>query len=240
MNTGGFPVDLILFGMIAVFLILRLRSILGRRTGFERPPQQFQAPPGGPQAGGARPAGPIIDGHAESAAPAGGQVGGHAGVQAGRHGLPDPASPSGQALAQMRAIDAGFDPAAFLGRAEQAFRMIVGAFAAGNRTALHPLVSDDVYRAFEQAIAAREAAGHQQTTEIRAVPTVAIEAAELRGHTAQVTLRFVSDQVSLTRDAAGHPVAGTDAVTELTDVWTFERDLTSGDPTWRLVSVRGG
>lgn len=230
MNTGGFPVDLILFGMIAAFLILRLRSILGRRTGFERPPQ-FQAPPGGPQGGANRAGapGPVIEGHAEPGHPAGPP-----------RGVPDPASPLGQTLARMQAIDHGFDPASFLPRAEQAFRMIVGAFGAGNRTALQPLVSDDVYRAFEQAIAARESAGHQQTTEIRALPTVAIEGAELRGQTAQLTIRFVSDQVSLTRDPAGHPVAGTDAVTELTDVWTFERDLSSGDPTWRLVSVRGG
>ena len=227
MNTGGFPVDLILFGMIAAFLILRLRSILGRRTGFERPPQ-FQAPPGTPPAGAGRPGGPapVIDGHAEPASPP--------------RGMPDPASPIGQTLGRMQAIDRSFDPAGFLGRAEQAFRMIVAAFATGNRTALQPLVGEDVYHAFDQAIAAREAAGHQQTTEIRAVPQVTIEGADLRGTTAQMTLRFVSDQVSLTRDAAGQPVAGTDAVTELTDMWTFERDLAGADPTWRLVSVRGG
>jgi predicted lipid-binding transport protein (Tim44 family) len=230
MNTGGFPVDLILFGMIAAFLILRLRSILGRRTGFERPPQ-FQAPPGGPQGGATRsgPAGPVIEGQVEPGHPAGPP-----------RSVPDPAGPLGQTLGRMQAIDHGFDPASFLPRAEQAFRMIVAAFAAGNRSALQPLVSPDVYQAFEQAIAARESAGHQQSTEIRAVPTVAIEGAELRGTTAQITLRFVSDQVTLTRDAAGHPVAGTDAVTELTDVWTFERDLSGADPAWRLVSVRGG
>ena len=227
MHTGGFPVDLILFGMIAAFLILRLRSILGRRTGFERPPQ-FQAPPGAPPAG-APAAGPVIEGHAEPGAPAGPP-----------RGVPDPATPLGQTLARMQAIDHGFDPGQFLPRAEQAFRMIVAAFAAGNRTGLQPLVAPDVYHAFDQAITAREAAGHQQSTEIRAVPTVAIEAAELRTSTAQITLRFVSDQVTLTKDAAGQPVAGADSVTELTDVWTFERDLAAADPTWRLVSVRGG
>lgn len=230
MSTGGFPIDLILFGMIAAFLILRLRSILGRRTGFERP-TQFQAPPGAPPAGPARPGGPapVIEGHAEPAYPAG----------PARSG-PDPASPLGQTLARMQALDRSFDPVAFLGRAEQAFRMIVAAFATGNRSALPPLVAPDVYSAFEHAITAREAAGHTQTTEIRAVPQVAIEAADLRGSTAQITLRLVSDQVTITRDAAGQPVAGTDAVTELTDVWTFERDLTGSDPTWRLVAVRGG
>ena len=61
---------------------------------------------------------------------------------------------------------------------------------------------------------------------------------ELRGSVADVTVRFVSDQVSLTRDKHGQPVAGTDAVTEITDLWTFERDLATHDPTWRLVAAR--
>lgn len=230
MSSGGFPIDLVLFGMIAAFLILRLRSILGKRTGFERP-TQFQAPPGTPPAGPVGPGGPapVIEGHAEPAYPAG----------PARTG-PDPASPLGQTLARMQAVDRSFDPTAFLGRAEQAFRMIVAAFATGNRSALQPLVSDDVYHAFEHAITAREAAGHTQTTDIRAVPQVAIEAADLRGSTAQITLRIVSDQVTITRDTAGQPVTGADAVTELTDVWTFERNLAGSDPTWRLVAVRGG
>ncbi len=225
MHTGGFPIDLILFGMIAAFLILRLRSILGRRTGFERPPQ-FQAQPGTPPPVAAGPGAVVIDAHAEPAGPVA--------------GLPSPASPAGVALARIQAADRNFDPARFLGQAEQAFRMIVGAFATGNRGALQPLVSPDVFHAFDQAIGARDAAGHRQTTEIRAVPTVAIEAAELAGTTARVTLRIVSDQVTITHDAAGAPVAGADAVTELTDIWAFERDVSGTDPTWRLVSVHGG
>src|SRR4051794_18501588 len=135
--SSGFPIDLILFGMIAAFLVLRLRSILGKRTGFERPAQPYQ-PPAGPAA-----AGPVIDGQAE-AQPAANRV------------VPDPASPIGQTLVQMRTIDRSFDPAAFLDGAEKAFRMIVAAFAAGDRATLRGLLSDDTYRAFEQAIAGRE------------------------------------------------------------------------------------
>jgi predicted lipid-binding transport protein (Tim44 family) len=70
------------------------------------------------------------------------------------------------------------------------------------------------------------------------VPGASIEAAELNGAVAHITVKFVSDQISLTRDAAGNPVAGTDAVTEITDLWTFERDLSAHDPTWRLVAAR--
>ena len=65
-----------------------------------------------------------------------------------------------------------------------------------------------------------------------------IDNADLRGTTASITVRFVSDQTSLTKNKDDHPVAGADAVTEITDVWTFERDLSARDPTWRLISAR--
>jgi len=216
--SGGFPVDLILFGMIAAFLVLRLRSILGRRTGFERPAQPYQPPPG-PAAG------PVIEGHAE-AAPATPRT------------VPDPASAVGQTLARMHSIDRNFDPSAFLDGAEKAFRMIVAAFATGDRNTLRNLLSEETYHAFDQAIAGREAAGQTQKSVIHAIHSATIENAELRGSLASITVRFVSDQTSLTSDKNGNPAIGTDAVTEITDIWTFERDLATRDPVWRLVSAR--
>ena len=218
--SSGFPIDLILFGMIAAFLVLRLRSILGRRTGFERQAPPYQ-PPVGPTV-----TGPVIDGRAEVPP-----------TTAARP-LPDPASPTGQTLTRMHSIDHTFDPTAFLDGAEKAFRIIVAAFASGDRATLRGLLSDDTFRAFEQAIAAREAAGQTQVSAIHAMHSATIENAELRGTVASVTVRFVSDQTSLTQDKDGHPVTGTDAVTEITDVWTFERDLATRDPVWRLVSAR--
>lgn len=219
--TGGFPIDLVLFGMIAAFLVLRLRSILGRRTGFERQP--LQPPAAGP---GVAP-GPVIEGKAEptQAAPP-------------PRAVPDPASVLGQTLARMQTIDRNFDAARFLDGAEKAFRMIVAAFAHGDRNTLRPLLSDETWRGFDQAIAAREATGQQQVSEIRGMETVAIEDASLRGTVADVTVRFVSDQISLTRDTQGRILMGTDAVTEITDLWTFERDLATQDPTWRLIAAR--
>jgi predicted lipid-binding transport protein (Tim44 family) len=222
MGAGsGFPIDLILFGMIAAFLVLRLRSILGRRTGFER-----QAPPPYQPPAGQSGAGPVIDGRADSPA------------ATATRALPDPASPTGQTLAGMRSIDHTFDPTVFLDGAEKAFRIIVAAFASGDRTTLRNLLSDDTYRAFDQAIAAREAADQKQVSAIHAIHSATIESAELRGTVASITVRFVSDQISLTQDKDGHPVTGTDAVTEITDVWAFERDLATRDPAWRLVSAR--
>jgi predicted lipid-binding transport protein (Tim44 family) len=229
MDLGtGFPIDLILFGMIAAFLVLRLRSVLGRRTGFERPPPRAQ--PLRPPAPAARP-GPVIEGRAEPVAAAAAPV---------ERPVPDPASPVGQALARIQAMDRQFDPSRFLTGAETAFRMIVGAFAAGDRGQLRRLVADEVYRAFDQAIAAREKSGQTQVSEIRTVHTAAIEDAELSGSAAKLTVRFVSDQTSFVKDQSGNLVSGTEALTELVDIWTFERDLTAADPGWRLTAVRGG
>lgn len=223
--SGGFPVDLILFAMVAAFLVLRLRSVLGRRTGFERPP----APE--PRTTGFDPRGRTLDGTAEDVRPAAAKSG-------TRHVLPDPRTPPGQALGRIAAADRSFDPDAFLNGAEGAFRMVVTAFAAGDRQTLRGLLSDDTYAGFEQAITAREQAGETQRTELRAVHEMAIEEADLRGSTADVTVRFVTDQVNMTTARNGEVTAGSDAVTELTDIWTFQRDLTSSDPTWRLVATR--
>ncbi|MGA9011617.1 MAG: Tim44/TimA family putative adaptor protein [Acetobacteraceae bacterium] len=218
MGASSFPIDLILFGMIAAFLVLRLRSILGRRTGFERP-----GPPPQPLAGQA--AGPVIEGQAEPA------------TATSPRALPEPTSAIGQALGRMQSVDHSFEPAAFLDGAEKAFRIIVTAFAAGDRTTLQGLLSADTWRAFEQAITLREAGGQTQVSTIHAVHSATIENAELRGQVASITVRFVSDQTSITRDKDGNPVTGTDAVTEITDLWTFERNLSTRDPVWRLVSA---
>jgi len=218
-TTGGFPIDLVLFGMIAAFLVLRLRSILGKRTGYERPPQAYQPPPGAAR-------GPVVEGKAEEVPARTSQI------------LPDPNSPAGQALLAMQQVDRSFTPDGFLNGARQAFGMIVAAFAGGDRGTLRNLLSDDTYAAFDSAISGREQAGHAQRTEIKSVDTMAIEAASLNGSVANITVRFVSDQVNLTVDANQNPVSGTDAVTEITDLWSFERDLSKPDPVWRLISAR--
>jgi predicted lipid-binding transport protein (Tim44 family) len=218
---GGFPIDLILFAMVAAFLVLRLRSVLGKRTGYERPPQ----PQGVPQGPAAR-----AEGVVEEIVPA--NRGG------ARRVVPDSRGPVGQALSRIGGADRSFDPSGFLDGAEGAFRMIVTAFAQGDRQTLRALLSDDTYAGFEQAITAREQAGESQRTEIRSMHEMAIEAADLRGNTADVTVRFVSDQVNMTTGRGGEILAGSDAITEVTDIWTFQRDVTSSDPAWRLVGTR--
>lgn len=208
---GSFPFDLILFGMVAAFLVLRLRSVLGKRQGFERPPADARAgplPAGREAPRAASAAGPALTGVTE------------------------------QAVGRIRAVDPSFEPAGFLTGAQAAFQMIVQAFAAGDRQTLRGLLSDETYAGFEQAVSARENAGETQRTEVRAVNGVAIESADLRASTADVTVRFVTDQVNLTLARNGEVVTGSDAITELTDLWTFQRDLADKDPTWRLVATR--
>ena len=221
--SGGFPVDLILFAMVAAFLVLRLRGVLGRRQGFERPPQERPVP-GQPRSVPveAEPM-PVPD-----ALPVGGP----------RLTVPDPRSPVGQALARISAADPAFNPNTFLAGAEGAFRMIVNGFAAGDRATLRELLAEDTYAGFEQAIQTRETAGERQRTEIRAVHDMVIEAADLRGTVADVTVRIISDQVNLTTGADGEVVSGAEAVTELNDIWTFQRDLRSSDPSWKLVGTQ--
>jgi predicted lipid-binding transport protein (Tim44 family) len=215
--SGAFPVDLILFAMIAAFLVLRLRSVLGRRQGFERPPQEQRA-----QADALRPV-PRAVPDAAPVAPA--------------RGVPDARTPAGQGLARIRQRDPSFDPSAFLGGAEGAFRMIVEAFANGDRDTLRNLLSTETYGGFEHAISAREAAGESQRTEIRTIQDMAIEAADLRGTLAEVTVRIVSDQINITTGPDGQVTAGHDGVTEIVDLWTFQRDLQTQDPTWKLVGT---
>jgi len=218
---GGFTIDLILFGMIAAFLVLRLKSILGKRTGFERPPQSARPiePP------------PMFDPMRKVAPPA-------QPAPVSQRAVPEPVSALGQTLTQMAAIDRSFSPAGFLDGAEKAFQIIVHGFAAGDRGALRPLLGEETRKAFDLAITEREKAGHIQITEVRSIHGITIETAELTGTVASIAVRIVSDQVNMTQTQSGQVLAGTDAVTEITDLWTFERDLAQPSPIWHLVAAR--
>lgn len=226
--AGNFPVDLVLLGLFAAFLILRLRSILGKRTGLERP--ATPPPPG------IRSAGPIVETRAEPLPPT------------TERRLPDPSGPVGVTLARIRERERSFDPAAFLVQAEASFRRIVQAFAEGDRTTLRASLTADAYNAFETAIVTREAAGEIQRAEIRAITQMQITDATLSQANgiwqAALEVRIVSDQVSVLMARNGLPITGADAVMELADLWTFERWIggpksnEAGAPSWRLAAAR--
>ncbi len=225
MDQGVQFLDIILFALIAIFLGLRLRSMLGRRTGQERRRDPFAArkteeasegkviplPDRGAQAAGAE---------ATEASPGGAD----ADVQAGFEGI--------------AAADRGFSPAAFLAGARAAFEIVVNAFGAGDAGALRPLLSDEVFDNFNRAIQARAKAGHTRQTTLVGIASASVVEAELRDRSARLTVKFVSDQINATLDGAGNAVEGDSAkVATVTDLWTFERSLRSRDPNWTLVAT---
>ncbi len=139
------------------------------------------------------------------------------------------------------AADPSFDAKHFITGARAAYEMIVTAFAEGDRRQLRTLLSREVYDGFDAAITERE--GRSETAETRfvSIDGSTITGAELRARTAQITIRFVSKLVSATRDRSGNVIEGNaEKVTDVTDVWTFARDVSSRDPNWKVVATEAG
>lgn len=226
----------IIFLALAVFIFLRLRSVLGQRTGGERPPYDRAAPNVVQRTQdnnnvvpipGAVIDQPTLAPAAEVAPPSDRWK-----------GVAEAGTPLAQGLDGIFAQDSSFDPRHFLSGARSAYEMIVLAFANGDRRALKDLLSTEVYESFEAAIKDREK--HEQKTETRFVSIDKAELvnAEARDRSAQLTVRFVSQMISVTRDKAGTIVDGNpDKVADITDVWTFARDTSSRDPNWKLVGT---
>jgi predicted lipid-binding transport protein (Tim44 family) len=224
----------IIFLALAVFIFLRLRSVLGQRTGSERPPYDRAAPNvvQRTQDNNAVPIpGTVID--QAPLAPS-------ADVAAADRwkGVAEPGTPLAAGLDAIAAQDSSFDPRHFISGARGAYEMIVLAFANGDRRALKDLLSSEVYESFEAVIKDREK--HEQKTETRfvSIDKAELVGAEARDRAAQLTVRFVSQMISVTRDRTGAIVDGNpDKVADITDVWTFARDTSSRDPNWKLVGT---
>jgi predicted lipid-binding transport protein (Tim44 family) len=219
----------IIFLVLAVFIFFRLRSVLGTRTGNERPPsdpysRREAAPPQPasnenvltlPPRGETRP--PAVAPHGD--APAG-------------------AAPAPGGIDAIAAADPSFDRDQFLAGARAAYEMITSAFAAGDRATLQPLLSHDVFDAFSQVIAERQSNGHKADTTLVSIDETSIGDAELRGSTAQVTVRFVAKMANAVHDADGKLIEGSpDKIVEVTDLWTFARQVDARDPNWTLVAT---
>jgi predicted lipid-binding transport protein (Tim44 family) len=228
-------IEIVFLGIVAAFIAFRLYTVLGRRTGSERTPfdpiqrerieaRRPQQPPAAddkvvqlPPRPQAVPRAPVVDA-IESKLPAG--------------------SALAAGIAEIRQIDRNFSADGFLSGAKAAHELIAKAFADGDRRTLKPLLSDDVYRGFDDAIAAREKAGAKMEYSFVGLKQATLEEVSLRGRLAEITVKFVSELISATRDAAGAVIDGAaGAVREVTDVWTFARDTRSGDPNWKLVAT---
>ena len=222
---GSFPfLEIVLFAMVAAFLILRLRSVLGRRTGNER--RRIDPISARTAAEEAREKVVALPERArplprEEAGPAASSI---------------EAAPG---IAEIRSVDPSFDPDQFVAGARMAFEMIVEAFAKGDSTSLRPLLADDVFAQFDGAIRAREEARQTLTTTLVGIRSAEITEAALDGRTAVVTVKFASEQINVTRDSEGRVVDGDpNAVATVTDIWTFARNTRSRDPNWALVATR--
>jgi predicted lipid-binding transport protein (Tim44 family) len=236
---NGFPdVFTVAFLVVAVVIFIRLRSVLGKRTGSERPPVDpfTRRGPAGRAASDddkvislpRRPAerdevaapvdAPAVEERIRTIAPAG--------------------SVLAQGLAAIAAADKTFDPDGFLRGARGAYEMIVTAFASGDRKPLKQLLSREVYEGFVSAIGQRET--RQESIEFKfvGIDKAEITDASQKGGTAQITVRFLSKLISATRDKDGAVIDGDPVkVGDVTDIWTFARDVSSRDPNWKLVAT---
>ncbi len=234
-----FDLYTIIFLALAVFIFLRLRSVLGQRTGRERPPYDpYSARDAVRGSAGDKvvtlPPRTIEQQPVKPPEPPGEAADRWKGI-----------APAGSAIAAgldaIVAADKSFDPRHFLAGARAAYEMIVVAFAQGDRRTLREWLSKDVYDSFDGVIRERESRGETAETRFVSIDTTEIAAVELRGRTAQLTARFVSQLVSVTRDKSGNVIDGNaEKVTDVTDAWTFARDVTSRDPNWKLVATEAG
>jgi predicted lipid-binding transport protein (Tim44 family) len=211
-------IEIVLLAMVALFVGLRLYSVLGRRTGAEQQPILRPAESGAP-------AEPV------AVAPE------MAGERPEASGLAFEERAAGGIRAIVTA-DQSFDVARFVEGAQGAYRMVLEAFWRGDREELRGLTGPDVFASFEAAIAEREAAGHRLDNRLVQIERAMIDDARLVGRTAEIDVRFDADIAAVTRDADGNVIAGTlsDAV-PTHDVWTFRRAVGSADPNWLLVET---
>ena len=228
----------IIFLTLAVVIFLKLRSVLGQRTGRERPPYDPYS---------ARDAVRGATNDNVVALPGrGGPESAQKPVEAAEpserwKGIAEVGSSVARGLDAIAREDTPFDAKHFVAGARAAYEMIVLAYAEGDRRSLKNLLSREVYDGFENAIRERESRGEVAETRFVSIDKSDVTGAELRGRTAQITVRFVSQLISVTRDRSGAPIEGSpDKVTDVTDVWTFARDLSARDPNWKLVATEAG
>ena len=212
--------QLLVLAGIAIFLILRLRGVLGTREGFEKPPipresasasakrQGFEVIDGGPD--------PDIMDHAEEG------------------------SATATALTDMKRIDSSFNVTEFLGGARGAYEMILMAFETGDLASVKPFLSDEVYDALSDVVADREAKGLTIEATFVGISDLSLKEAEFDNRTneAELTVRFTGELTYQVRDNGGDVIEGNaNEIKRQKDVWTFARVMGTDDPNWRLVAT---
>ncbi|MEL6707747.1 MAG: Tim44/TimA family putative adaptor protein [Pseudomonadota bacterium] len=209
--------EIVILAMIAVFLGLRLYSVLGRRAEHEEEsvPQRFESPDNAAANAPAQNNSPAV--------------------------IPRPSQLEGvmpaveRGVREIASADNQFDITAFVDGARGAYAMVLEAFWEGDRDTLRELCDDDVYEGFIDAIDAREEAGEALENSLIRVEETRIHSASLDGKMARIAVLFVADIAAVTRDKDGNVIAGSlDDAIESRDVWTFSRNTAAKDPNWIL------
>ena len=238
--SEAFDIYTLLFLVLAVVIFIRLRNVLGRRTGNERPPYDPYTTPDAKRAGApdanepvvALPRGRSARAPVEASGPSMEDIE----TRLGRYATKD--SPLGQSLTSLMRADPGFDPAAFLDGAKMAYEAIVMAFAEGDEATLEQLLGTDVFEGFQRAIRERDTRCEKVLSSLVGIDKADIIETEIKNRTAYVTVKFVSELISVTRDADGEVIEGDPKkVREVTDIWTFAREVASKNPNWKLVAT---
>jgi predicted lipid-binding transport protein (Tim44 family) len=232
--------------IVAVIVVLKLRSVLGRRTGDEEARVERyraeRARQGTPAAASDNVvAMPRRERDAAGAAPAAEVTQDDAEERIKTYPSVEATARSG--LIEVARLDPAFDPDTFIRGAKQAYEMIVTAFAEGNRKLLKDLLSRDVYDGFNGAITDRESRNEQVDQSFVGIDKADIVESEVKSGIASITVRFVSQLISATRDKAGAIINGDpQRIKEVTDIWTFSRDISTAkmraNPNWRLIATQ--
>jgi predicted lipid-binding transport protein (Tim44 family) len=225
----GNYLDILILAMLAAFIIFRLRSVLGRRTGNERPPSdafsrglETDKTPADKKSRDRDNVVPLPErDDATKEKP-----------------VKEPTTPLEKGIAAIQAADSSFDEAGFLDGAKGAFEMIVTSFAMGDLGKVKAFLAKDVYDNFADAVEERLKAKETLETTVVGFKSATLMEAQLADRTAQVTVKFVSEQINATRDRNGAVVDGDpEKPVDVTDIWTFARDTRSRDPNWALVET---
>tara|TARA_Y100000588_G_scaffold394295_1_gene514011 strand:+ start:5410 stop:6081 length:672 start_codon:yes stop_codon:yes gene_type:complete len=213
MNDGFAFFDIIVFAMLAGYLVFQLRRTLGRKTGHQKPQGNNPTKP--------KTSNPDNDNVVS---------------------LPDTTSQPADAasevdgLTKLKQSDPTFNDQEFIAGSKEAFSWIVSAYSSGDTAKLEGLLGDSLFSRFEQAIRQRKQANLSLETNIVSIKSAQINDVQINGAAANITVEFVSDQIKVVRDAEGNEVEGNpDVIETLTDLWTFNREIKSSNPNWLLV-----
>ena len=234
--NNGFDIYTLLFLILAVVVFLRLKNVLGRRTGNERQPfdpyTASDAKSNGAKDGTKGKVVSLTHGRGKA------QAESMAKAEQRLKDFAPKGSPLAKGLMNIIKSDPGFDPEQFLNGAKAAYEMIVVAFAGGNKPTLRQLLGKDVYDGFIGALDEREMRGEKVESSFIGIDKADIIEAGLKQKSAQVTVKFVSELITSTRDKDGKVIDGNPKkVREVTDIWTFARNIASRDPNWKLVAT---